>query len=79
MLKKAIMGTMAVATASGFFFGRDAVSYLKTGASSLREAVRYEVPIEFEMERAKKEVADLIPAIHKSLKLVAEQQVEVEK
>ncbi len=78
MFKKAFMGSLAVVTASTFFFGRDAVSYLKTGASSLREAVRSEVPIEFEMERAKHEVAELVPAIHKSLKIVAEQQVQVE-
>ncbi|MBX3437434.1 MAG: hypothetical protein KF861_08095 [Planctomycetaceae bacterium] len=79
MLKKAILGSLAVASASGFFFGRDAVSYLKTGVASVRDAVRSEVPIEFEMERAKKEVEALIPEIHKSLKLVAEQQVDVEK
>ncbi|MCA9025905.1 MAG: hypothetical protein KDA86_11925 [Planctomycetaceae bacterium] len=78
MLKKAFIGSMAVVTASTFFFGRDAMSYLATGATSLRDAVRSEVPIEFEMERAKKEVADLIPAIHQSLKVVAEQQVSVE-
>ncbi len=78
MLKKAFIGSMAVITASTFFFGRDALSYLTTGASSLREAVRSEVPIEFEMERAKHEVAELVPAIHKSLKIVAEQQVSVE-
>lgn len=78
MLKKAFIGSMAVVTASTFFFGRDALSYLTTGASSLREAVRSEVPIEFEMERAKHEVAELVPAIHKSLKIVAEQQVSVE-
>lgn len=78
MLKKAILGTLAAAGASGFFFGTDAVSYVKTGIASVRDAVRSEVPIEFEMERAKKEVQDLVPEIHKSLKLVAEQQVEIE-
>ncbi|MCA9074176.1 MAG: hypothetical protein KDA93_04020 [Planctomycetaceae bacterium] len=78
MFKKAFIGSLAVVTASTFFFGRDALSYLTTGASSLREAVRSEVPIEFEMERAKQEVAELVPAIHKSLKIVAEQQVSVE-
>ncbi len=78
MFKKAFMGSLAVVTASTFFFGRDAVSYVTTGVSSLREAVRSEVPIEFEMERAKHEVAELVPAIHKSLKIVAEQQVSVE-
>lgn len=79
MLKKAILGSLAAASAGGFFFGTDAVSYMKTGVSTIRDAVRAEVPIEFEMERAKKEVQDLVPEIHRSLKLVAEQQVEIEK
>ncbi len=78
MLKKAILGSLAVVTASTFLFGRDAVSYLTTGASSIRDAVRSEVPIEFELERAKKAVEELVPEIHRSLKVVAEQQVEVE-
>ncbi len=78
MLKTAVMGSLAVVTAGSFFFGRDAVSYVTTGASSLRNAVRSEVPIEFEMERAKHEVEQLVPEIHRSLKVVAEQQVEVE-
>lgn len=78
MLKKAIVGSVAVVATSTFFFGRDALSYLTTGASSLRNAVRSEVPIEFELERARKEVDALLPAIRGSLKVVAEQQVDVE-
>jgi DNA repair exonuclease SbcCD ATPase subunit len=78
MLKKAIIGSVAVVATSTFFFGRDALSYLTTGASSLRNAVRSEVPIEFELERARQEVEELLPAIHDSLRIVAEQQVDVE-
>lgn len=78
MLKKAILGSLAVASAGGFFFGSDAFSYLKTGVASVRDAVRAEVPIEFEMERAKKEIESLVPEIRKSLKLVAEQQIDIE-
>jgi chromosome segregation ATPase len=78
MLKKAIIGTVAATSLGTFLFGRDAVSYVKTGVGNIRDAVRAEVPLTFEMERAKKEVQALVPEIHKSLKLVAEQQVEVD-
>lgn len=78
MLKKAIVGTVAAATVGTLMFGTDAVSYMTTGISEVRDAVRSEVPIEFELERARNEVEELVPEIHKSLHVIAEQQVEVE-
>lgn len=78
MLKKAVVGSLAVATLGTFVFGRDAWSYLRTGAQSVREAVKSEVPIEFEIERARREVEQLLPEIRKSLHVIAQEQVEVE-
>lgn len=78
MIKKAMLGTLAVATVGTFVFGRDAVSYFRTGVRTVREAVKSEVPIDMELERARDEVANLLPEIRKSLHVVAEQQVEVE-
>jgi DNA repair exonuclease SbcCD ATPase subunit len=78
MLKKAVVGSLAVATLGTFVFGRDAWSYLRTGASSVRDAVKREVPIEFEIERARKEVEQLLPEIRKSMHVIAQEQVEVE-
>lgn len=78
MLKKAIVGSVAAATLGTMMFGGDAVSYVKTGFNEVHDAVRAEVPIEFELERARDEVEALVPEIHKSLKVIAEQQVEVE-
>lgn len=79
MLKKAILGSLAVASAGGFFLGSDAVSYMKTGVSNLREAVRSEIPIDLEMDRARQEIEGLIEPIRESLKVVATQQVEIDK
>ncbi len=78
MLKKAIMGTLAMATVGTFVFGWDAMSYVKTGAREVRNAVKSEVPLEFELERAREEVNQLLPEIRRSLHVIAEQQVEVE-
>jgi chromosome segregation ATPase len=78
MLKKAIVGTVAAATVGSLMFGTDAVSYVTTGYNEVRDAVRSEVPIEFELERARDEVDKIVPKIHKSLHVIAEQQVEVE-
>jgi len=78
MMKKAIVGSVAAATLGTMMFGGDAVSYVKTGFNEVHEAVRSEVPIEFELQRARDEVDAIIPKIHDSLHVIAEQQVEVE-
>lgn len=78
MVKKIAMGTLAVAAVSAFVFGRDAVSYFRTGADNLRDALRSGVPIEFEIERARKEVEALTPEIKRSLHVIAEQEVDVQ-
>lgn len=78
MVKKIALGTLAVAAVGTFVFGRDAFSYLSTGADNVRTAVRSGVPVEFEIERARKEVENLTPEIRKSLHIIAEQEVEVQ-
>ena len=78
MCRKAIVGMLGAAAVGTMIFGTDAVSYMSTGYNEVRDAVRKEVPIEFEIERARHEVEQLVPEIHKSLHVIAEQQVEVE-
>jgi len=78
MLKKVLIGTAAAAVLGGFVFGRDLCSYLRTGASSLRQAVKSEVPIEFEIQRARNLVEQLVPDIRHCMHVIAEQQVDVE-
>src|SRR5260221_420072 len=51
--KKAVIGVVAAAVLSTLVFGRDAVSYVKTFGCSAREAIKAEVPIEFEIQRAR--------------------------
>src|SRR5690606_19884020 len=53
-------------------------SYVKTGFGEVHDAVRAEVPIEFELKRARDQVDALVPEIHRNLHVIAEQQVEVE-
>ena len=78
MIKKAIVTTLAVMFAGTFLFGRDVRSYLHTTAHSVRDAVKREVPIEFEVQRARKMVEQLVPDIRQCMHVVAEQQVELE-
>ncbi len=78
-MKKIIIGAAVAVLAGGLLFGhREARSYMRTGVSSLRHAVKAEVPIEFEIERARNLVDQLIPDIRRCMHVIAEQQVDVE-
>ena len=78
MIKKTLIGTAAALLIGGFVFGRDVFSYVKTAGASVRDAVKREVPIEFEVERARKMVERLVPEIRDSMHVIAEQQVDIE-
>lgn len=78
MLKKTLFGLIAVGLLGTFVFGRDAASYLRTGCKNVRNAVKSEVPLEFEIARARTLVDQLVPDIRNCMHAIAEQQVDVE-
>ena len=78
MIKKVLIGSTIALVAGFFFFGRGLFSYARTAANEFRDSVRGEVPLDFEVKRARDEVEALVPDIRKCMQLVAEQQVEIE-
>lgn len=79
MLKKGLVSLAVMALVGAFVFGREATSYVRAGCKNVRNAVKAEVPIEFEIERAKSMVDQLIPDIRQCMHVVAEQQVDIER
>ena len=63
---------------TGLLFGRDGFSYLRTAGHHIRKTVKHEVPLDFQIERARQMADTLIPDLHHSLHVIAEQQVEIE-
>lgn len=78
MFKKALIGVAAAAVLSTLVFGRDVFSYVKTFGCSARDAIKSEVPIEFEIQRARDMVGNLLPDIRKCMHVIAEEEVNVE-
>jgi len=78
LLHKAIVGAILTMVVGTFVFGREACSYLKTWGNSVRNAVKSEVPIEFEVQRARELVENLVPDIRHCMHVIAEQQVEID-
>ena len=77
MVRKLVYSAATVAAIGGLVFGKDAVSYMRTGYSSVRNTIKSEVPLEFEIERARTEIRQILPEIKNSLHVIAREQVEV--
>jgi predicted nucleic acid-binding Zn-ribbon protein len=78
MIKRILIGTVVLAAAGGLVFGTDAFSYVRTSARKVRAEVKANVPMEFEVERLRNMVADLVPDIQKNMHVIAQEEVEVE-
>ncbi|MEZ6124578.1 MAG: hypothetical protein R3C49_15575 [Planctomycetaceae bacterium] len=77
MLKKVIVSSLATAAVAGFVFGTDMFSYARTACSNVREAVKSEITPEFELDRIRNEIDQLMPEIREHMAVVAEQSVDV--
>ena len=65
MIKKTLVAVGGLSLLMVLFFGRDAVSYVRTSFGWVRDSVKSQVPVEFEIERARRMVKNLVPDIRK--------------
>ena len=78
MLKRMILSGAAVSALGMFFLGRDALSYVGTSLGWIKDSVKNSVPIDFEIQRARRMIKDLVPDIRCNMQLIAKEEVEVE-
>ena len=76
-LKFCVAGCVGVALVGGAIFGNELFSYLRTSTGAVRETVREAVPIEFELQRARDLIDEILPEIHANVRLIAEDEVEI--
>jgi len=79
MLKKSAIILAVVALLGTAAFGTSFKSYLTTGLDKTRSAVKAEIPLEFEIDRAKKLVSDLKPDLKAGLAAVSREKVQIER
>ena len=81
MLWKAIKyGTLATGgalLAGGMIFGSDLGSYVRSCGREVSVAVKDNIPVEFELRRARDLLDGVGPELHRNIRLVAEQEVEI--
>jgi predicted RNase H-like nuclease (RuvC/YqgF family) len=78
MLKLGVVGTAGALLVGGLVFGGDLYSYVSTSARSMQTAVRDSVPIEFELQRARNMLQDIVPEMQANVRMIATQEVEIE-
>ena len=78
MIKKGLLGATLGAGALYLAFGTSAPSYVRTAFHRVRDNAKSSVPVQFEIDRAREEIASLGPAIHDNIENLARAQVEVE-
>ena len=79
MIKQAVYGVAALGALASFVFGQDVWSYARTWGNSVRQTVKREVPVEFEVTRARELVENIVPDIRNVMHIIAEQEVDVEQ
>jgi chromosome segregation ATPase len=79
MIKKVIFVGVGGAILCALFVGRDAVSYVRTSFGYLKQSAQEAVPIEFQIERARGLIKDLVPEVRKNMHVIAKEEVEVQR
>jgi chromosome segregation ATPase len=79
MLKKTfIIGGVALLVLV-LLFGRSTLSYIRTSAGYISDAAQESVPIEFQIDRARGMIKDLVPEVRKNMQVIAKEEVEIKK
>lgn len=79
MLKRMVIGGASLVIAGGLFLGGETWSYMRTLGNQMRQAVKQEISVEFELQRIRDEVERLMPEIRCHMRTVAEQSVDVKE
>jgi len=78
MAKKGLVGLALAAGGLYLAFGTSAPSYVRTAFHKVRHQAKDSVPIQFEIDRARDEIAALEPAILENRETLARAEVDVE-
>ena len=78
LAKKVVLGTALAAGGMYLMFGTSAPSYVRTAFHKVRHNAKDAVPVQFEIDRARDDIASLEPAIKDNIEILARAEVETE-
>ncbi len=77
IVKYATLILVGVLALGSLIFGTDLFSYVDTATGTVRETARESVPLEFELQRARDLIRDILPEIQANVRLIARDEVEI--
>ena len=77
LIKLGTLATGGALLASGLVFGTELGSYVRSSYHEMRASVKDNIPIDFQLRRARDLLAGVDPELHNNIRLVAEQEVEI--
>ncbi len=78
-VKKTILATAGASALGLALFGTDAFSYVGTCCGLVTNTVKDSIPLDFEIDRARTMIKNLVPDIRSNMHLIAKEEVEVER
>ncbi len=78
MVKKSLIGLAVVGVLGVMACGREFFSYVRTVGTEARQAMKSTVPVEFEIQRARDMVENLVPEIRTCMHVIAEEEVNID-
>jgi len=78
-LKKVAIGGGIATLLLLLLFGRSTWSYLSTTVSRVHDSVKSSVPVDFELDRARRETEQITPEVRKNMHVIASEEVRIEQ
>jgi hypothetical protein len=75
--KLGVVSLAGLGLTAGLLFGTDLGSYVWTSTNTVRTAVKDAVPVEFELQRARDLLENIIPEMQANVGLIAKEEVEI--
>jgi chromosome segregation ATPase len=79
MLRRVLFWGIAGTVVAVLIFGKHLHSYVGTAAGWVQDSVKQAIPMEFEIDRARNMVKNIMPEIRKNMQIIAKEEVEVDR
>ena len=77
VIKWGVLAVGGLAIVGAVVLGTDACSYIRSSAKQLRASVKDNIPLEFELRRARDLLDEVLPEMQANVRLIAQQEVEI--
>src|SRR5882724_5197833 len=78
LIKYGVLTVAGGAVIVSLLFGSEALSYIRTSGRSMRQSVNDKIPVEFQLRRARDLLGDILPEMQANVRVMAQQEVEIE-